>query len=70
LCERVAGRLPFAGEYAEEVMYRIVVEAPLPLSKQGEDPAPELQAIVDRCLVKDPAGRISTARELAAALDA
>ncbi|HOT02121.1 MAG TPA: hypothetical protein PLY66_14060 [Acidobacteriota bacterium] len=51
-------------------MYRIVVEAPLPLSKQGEDPAPELQAIVDRCLVKDPAGRISTARELAAALDA
>ncbi len=70
LYELVAGRPPFAGEYAQAVMYGIVHEEPPPLLQQGVDPPPELQAIVDRCLVKDPAGRISTARELAAALDA
>jgi TolB-like protein/Tfp pilus assembly protein PilF len=70
LYELVAGRPPFRGEYAQAVMYGIVHEAPLPLAKLGVEAPPELQAVLDRCLAKDPAGRFASAQELAAALGA
>ena len=66
LHELVAGRPPFAGEYAQAVMYGIVHEAPPPLTGVP----PELASAVSRCLEKRPEDRFATAGELAAALEA
>ncbi|HNR40286.1 MAG TPA: protein kinase [Acidobacteriota bacterium] len=66
LYELVAGRTPFAGEYAQAVMYGILNEAAQPLA----DAPPELQRVVSRCLEKRPADRFASAQELADVLAA
>ncbi len=70
LFELVAGRPPFAGEYAQAVMYGIVHESPLPLTMLGVEAPRELQAVLDRCLAKQPEDRFASAEELAKALAA
>jgi hypothetical protein len=64
LYELLAGRRPFEGEGATEVLYKIVQEAPPPLPNAGELTS-ELQEIVGRALAKNPAERYPSAAHLA-----
>ncbi|MBI3932883.1 MAG: protein kinase [Acidobacteria bacterium] len=70
LYEILAGRRPFSGETATEVLYRIVHEpaAPLPLPEDLGSAGPRLQEIVDRALAKEPDQRFSSATEMADAV--
>jgi tetratricopeptide (TPR) repeat protein len=63
LYEMVAGRLPFGGEYEQAVIYAILNEPPRPLDLAGVFP-PELAAVIERALAKDPAARYPTAEDL------
>lgn len=65
LYELVSGGVPFFGESVAEVIDKIVHEDPVPLRKAAPKTPPELAAIVDRCLDKDPAKRPQSAAELA-----
>ncbi|MBI3280743.1 MAG: protein kinase [Acidobacteria bacterium] len=65
LYEMLAGRLPFDGTNTPSLLLAITRDPPAPL-----DQAPaELQAVVYRCLAKDPAQRYQQAAELAADLE-
>jgi serine/threonine-protein kinase len=68
LFELVSGQVPFDGPNAHSVLARIVTDpAPSLLTLRPHAPA-ELDAVLQRCLVKDPAGRIGSIGELARAL--
>jgi serine/threonine-protein kinase len=68
LYEMLSGRRAFTGGSSVETMNAILTEEPPSLSG-GEVPA-GLERIVLRCLGKEPDARFSSARDLAAALDA
>lgn len=61
----LTGRPVFTGEAAAEVMFRTLHEEPRPPSDFVPDLAPELQAVVLKCLDSAPARRYATAREVA-----
>jgi serine/threonine-protein kinase len=65
LHEMLAGTPPFGGRSPLDTQHRLVYADPDPLPP-GVDPA--LRRIVESCLVKDPARRQGSARELAEAL--
>jgi eukaryotic-like serine/threonine-protein kinase len=60
---------PFAGRNMAEICSSIIDAEPQPLSELRDDVPPELEALVLRCLTKDPARRFQTADELSAALE-
>jgi hypothetical protein len=64
----LAGREPFAGVSAEQVMYRRLSHDPLRLETLAPSVPKELAAIVMRCLARDPALRWQNARALKEAL--
>jgi hypothetical protein len=64
LFELLAGRRPFEGEGATEVLYKIVQEKPPALPDTGALTG-ELQDIVGRALAKNPADRYPSAAHLA-----
>jgi predicted Ser/Thr protein kinase len=65
LYDLVAGRAPFAGSTRMETLIQVVSEDPVPLRRlDGTVPA-DLEAIVSRCLEKDPARRYESAHALA-----
>lgn len=64
LYEMLTGRLPFTGETAVAVAYKHVQEAPRPPSDLAPDVPAGLDAIVMKCLAKNPANRYQTADEL------
>jgi serine/threonine protein kinase len=66
LHEMVTGRRPFTGATRYELAAAILGDAVAPLTR--ELPA-ELRRVVTRCLMKNPADRYQSAREVAAALD-
>ncbi|MCE9601499.1 MAG: protein kinase [Gemmatimonadetes bacterium] len=68
LHECIAGQRPFGGDDVYAVMREIVESEPAPLSASAPDAPASLQAIVARCLRKDPADRFQSAKELAQAL--
>ncbi|RME00090.1 MAG: serine/threonine protein kinase, partial [Calditrichaeota bacterium] len=68
LYEMLTGTLPFCGENEHEMIFAILTDAPQPLANTRSEMPPGIQAIVDKCLQKDPARRFQTARELALAL--
>ena len=70
LYEMLAGRAPFAGESATEVLQAILTVEPPPLPCNDTGIPPELQEIVTRMLRKGPNERYSSARELIDALKA
>ncbi|HQM64615.1 MAG TPA: protein kinase, partial [Acidobacteriota bacterium] len=70
LYEMVSGRTPFAGDYAQAVMYGILNEAPVPLEKLGIAAPAALQEILTKSLVKRPEERYASAEELGRALAA
>jgi serine/threonine-protein kinase len=62
------GRPPFVRASAPDLLYAHVHEAPVAPSSMGLDIPEELEAIVLRCLEKEPDRRFRSAAELAAAL--
>jgi dienelactone hydrolase len=70
LYEALAGSLPFAGD-DEVALFRAIVDGtPRPIGQIRPDVPPAVAALVDRALQKDPAARLASAAEFAAALDA
>lgn len=68
LYELLAHRLPFRGDTMPEVVAGILQRAPEPLFAVRADVPAGLQAVIDRCLEKDPARRFANVAELARAI--
>jgi beta-lactam-binding protein with PASTA domain/predicted Ser/Thr protein kinase len=68
LYEMITGHPPFAGENAVAIAYKHVQEAPLP-PRQIDPALPEtLEAIILKCLAKNPANRYPSAQDMRADL--
>jgi len=65
LYELLAGQRPFVGDSATAVLYKIIHDPTPPLDPAIAGLAPELQAIVERALAKDPEKRYPTAAAMA-----
>jgi eukaryotic-like serine/threonine-protein kinase len=68
LYELLAGRVPFVAESLMELCLKVAQEPPDSLREIRPDVPRELEAIVVRCLAKDPAARFASAADLALAL--
>ncbi len=66
--EVLAGRVPFEGTNAFQVLFRHTTETPAPLRSVASSCSTAVEAVVMRALEKDPARRWQTMRELADAL--
>ncbi len=64
LYEMLAGKLPFEGESALDVIGSILHKEFAPLSRTAPDAPRELQHIVEKCLRKDREERYQTAKDL------
>jgi len=67
--ELLSGRLPFAAPTIPDMLARVLKEAPDPLREKRPDIPKDLEAIVKRCLKKDPKDRFATADDLGNALE-
>jgi len=65
----LTGSFPFDAEVASAVLVQHVTRTAPPVASVNRDVPSALASIVDRCLMKDPAHRFSTADELQAALE-
>jgi tetratricopeptide (TPR) repeat protein len=65
LYEMLAGRVPFAGAYAEAIFHAIKNEPVPPLNRADREVPLAVQTLVARALEKDPERRYQSARELA-----
>ena len=63
LYEMLAGQAPFRGHYEQAIVYSILNEDPEPL-----EAAPEVEAVIRRCLAKDPGERYQDGESLHRAL--
>ena len=63
LYEMLAGQAPFRGHYEQAIVYSILNEDPEPL-----EAAPEVEAVIRRCLAKDPGERYQDGEALHRAL--
>jgi serine/threonine-protein kinase len=68
LYEVLAGRRPFTASDPAELSYRQMNEDPPPLRELAPEVPEALEAVVSRCLAREPAARFASAAELAAAL--
>ncbi len=66
----LTGKPPFENEKPLKIMFAHASEAPTPPSSLNPDVPRDLEAVVMRCLEKNPADRYQTADELAEALQA
>ena len=64
----LTGQSPFAGRSAVQMLAAHLYEPPVPLTARCPEVPEELQAIVLRCLAKDPAERFASAENLESAL--
>jgi serine/threonine-protein kinase len=64
LYEMVAGRAPFAGETASDVVVEVLDREPPSLAELAPTATPALQKIVRQALTKNPQERYQTAREM------
>ncbi|MHB1044771.1 MAG: protein kinase domain-containing protein [Thermoanaerobaculia bacterium] len=69
LYEMLSGRRAFSGPTPMDTMSAILSKEPPPISGIARDVPPALQAIVERCLEKDPARRYHAASEVRSALE-
>lgn len=69
LYQLFTGRYPFSGK-VEKVLYHHLFETPVVPSSINAKLSPEIDAILLRCLEKDPKARFATAKELSDALRA
>ena len=70
LYEMLTGRRPFQCESDETLIFAIRHDAPAPVRDSRAEVPAALDAVVSRCLAKDPARRYQRAHELLADLDA
>jgi TolB-like protein/Tfp pilus assembly protein PilF len=63
LFEMLTGKLPFAGDHDQTVIYSILHRDPEPLLKARPGLAPELAQIIGQALAKKPADRYQTMEE-------
>lgn len=68
LYELITARSAFVADSVRGVWTRILETAPTPLSAHCPEAPASLQAVIDRCLEKDPARRFQNVAELAIAL--
>ncbi|GAB4327216.1 MAG: hypothetical protein Kow0074_22420 [Candidatus Zixiibacteriota bacterium] len=66
--QMLTGRLPFEADHEAALLYSILNEPPIPFGKLNIDVPEALQAVVMRCLEKDPDNRIESCAQLAAEL--
>ena len=66
--EMVAGRLPFAGDYEQAILYAILNSPPEPLTALRTGVPMGLEFVVNKCLSKDRELRYQTAADLVADL--
>ena len=64
LYEMLTGKLPFEGEYEQVVIYSILNEEPEPISSFLPGVSSDLEAVINRCLSKDPSHRFQSMDEL------
>ncbi|NUP08774.1 MAG: serine/threonine protein kinase [Polyangiaceae bacterium] len=69
LYETLTGRSPFDGNNYNQLMVNIITQPHKPVMELNPIISQELSDVVDRCLEKDPARRVRTARELADRLE-
>ena len=67
--EMLAGTLPFVGTTPTDAMFKRLVNTPEPIVATRPDAPLELCRVIERCLVREPAGRFQSAAEIVAALD-
>lgn len=68
LHELLTGRLAFQGSTVPEIYAAILASPPDPLRSVRPDAPPQVEAIILRCLEKDPARRFANVGELAGAM--
>jgi Tol biopolymer transport system component len=68
LYELVSGSRAFQGRSAAGTIAAVLHEDPKPFGALGVDVPPALQALIDRCLRKDPAKRVQTMADVSATL--
>jgi serine/threonine-protein kinase len=68
LHELLANKTPFYADSHVALLASIAADPPVPLREHVPDAPPEIEAIILRCLEKDPAKRIQSVLELARAL--
>jgi len=68
LYDLLAHALPFDAESMPELCLKVTLEPPYPLRARRPEVPPALEAVIMRCLEKDPAMRYANAAELALAL--
>ncbi|MCU0671824.1 MAG: serine/threonine protein kinase [Myxococcota bacterium] len=68
--EALCGELPFDGDTPHAVIIAVATEAHVPLAERAPELHPDLLALVERCLLKDPSRRPRDAGELEALLGA
>ncbi len=66
----LTGQKPFDGATLTEVAYKVVHSTPVPPQELNARLPAEFNAVISRCLAKNPAERYASARELATALEA
>ena len=64
LYKMVTGMTPFRAESATAVLLKHIKAEVPPISRSGADIDPKLEAIILRCMAKDPADRFNSARAL------
>ena len=64
LYEMISGRSPFPGDYEQAVVYEILNQDPEPLTALRTGVPTDLEAIVNKCLAKDPELRYPSAEGL------
>ncbi len=62
---RATGSPPFRGDGQLDTLRKVIADAPIPLRRLRKDTPDELEAVVLKCLEKDPARRYPCARGLA-----
>jgi serine/threonine-protein kinase len=68
LYELLTARKPFDGTDATKIMYQIVFEQPEPLGKLRPELPPELTALIEKAIRKDPSERFASVMNLAEAI--
>jgi serine/threonine-protein kinase len=68
LYQLLTGKVPFAGETLPQVCVNVATRSPAPLREHRSDVPNGLEAVLQRCLEKDPAQRYPSIAALATAL--
>jgi eukaryotic-like serine/threonine-protein kinase len=69
LYELLTGKAPFRGDGQLDILRQVIADAPIPPRRARKDTPIELEAIVLKCLEKNPARRYPSAREMADDVD-